>query len=165
MHGDPNSIMHKAQTLTPTRKDKKNLNHKQRLETLRKLGTGSNLVLSTTTARGGSRASIALALPPSGSPATRNTKKDSPDQISPRRNPIQSTQKKPNPDSNQGSPHPNMRAPTLTLFFFASRAAAADAGDAASLYPISRGRGCTADGWAGGTRRRAVPQEEATAKP
>jgi hypothetical protein len=32
-----------------------------------------------------------------------------------------------------------MRAPTLTLFFFASRAAAADAGVAASLYPISQG--------------------------
>jgi hypothetical protein len=47
--------------------------------------------------------------------------------------------KKPNPESNQGSPHPNMRAPTLTLFFFASRAAAADAGVAASLYPISQG--------------------------
>lgn len=123
MHGDPNSSMHNTQPLTQTRKGGKKFKSLIAIETLRKLGTRSNLELATATARGGSRASTASASPPSGSPARPNTKGTQNIQIRSARGGIQSNRtQKPQPRiKSRINPTPTCGQPTYPLLLRVAR--------------------------------------------
>ena len=97
----------------------------------------SDLVPWTETARVSRLLCFSFAA--SGSPERKNThtKKE---KLRSDQHAVQSNKIKSNQESNQRDhpdPTPKGEQPPLTLFFLASRAAAADAGDAASLFPIT----------------------------
>ena len=147
-HGEINDRIHTTTTATDESQIQRQKSPKSQthINTTDRPGMRSDLAPWTETARGASRACSASASPPSGSPARRTPGEKNNTELRSDQQAAESNQIKSKPTGNPSPriepersprPQPQRRTAPLTLFFLASRAAAADAGDAASLFPIT----------------------------